>query len=251
MAKSTLLDLVQDILGELNSDEVNSISDTTEATTVAGIIRRVYRDIVSEQDVPSKMDIVNLTGLSDTSRPNIMQIPENVSRILWIKYDNRVDVAADRAYADIPYKDPLDFIAYVNARPDTDTTNYQVVQWSINMPLTIYKYAGPTCWTSFDDEYVVFDSFNIDVDSSLQASKSIAQVYKQPSLTLTDTAEVDLPENLESLLWHEAFNRASIALKSEQNPKNERNENRFRVRAQRNKWRQGRMKEDYPSYGRK
>ena len=197
------------------------------------------------------MDVVPLTALGDVTRPNIMQIPSDVSRILWIKYDNKVDPAADRSYADVTYMDPLDFIAYVNARPDTDTTNYQVVNWSINMPLTIYKYSGPTRWTSFDDDYVVFDSYNVDVDSSLQASKSIAQVYKQPDLTLADTSEVDLPENLESLLYHEAFNRCTIALKSEQNPKNERNENRFRVRAQRNKWRQGRMQEDYPDYGRR
>jgi len=38
MAKKTVLDMVQDILSDMESDEVNSISDTTEALQVAQII---------------------------------------------------------------------------------------------------------------------------------------------------------------------------------------------------------------------
>jgi hypothetical protein len=33
MAKMTLLEMVQDIMSDMDSDEINSISDTQEATT--------------------------------------------------------------------------------------------------------------------------------------------------------------------------------------------------------------------------
>jgi hypothetical protein len=41
-AKMTLLEIVQDVLNDMDSDEVNSISDTVEATQIANICRSVY-----------------------------------------------------------------------------------------------------------------------------------------------------------------------------------------------------------------
>ena len=46
MAKLTVLEIVQNILSDLNSEEVNSISDTIEADQVAEIVKTTYLDLV-------------------------------------------------------------------------------------------------------------------------------------------------------------------------------------------------------------
>ncbi len=42
MAKMTLLEVVQEILSDMNSDNVNSINDTIEAQQVVQIAKRTY-----------------------------------------------------------------------------------------------------------------------------------------------------------------------------------------------------------------
>jgi hypothetical protein len=51
--QSTVLELVQEILSEMGGDEINSISDTIEATDVATIMRRVYMEMVDEYSLPT------------------------------------------------------------------------------------------------------------------------------------------------------------------------------------------------------
>jgi hypothetical protein len=251
MAKQNLLSIVQDILNELVSDEVNSISDTNEALVVANIVKRTYLDIINEMDLPSESDVISLQAYSDTTKPSFLKIPENVSRITWVKYDTRTSVAGNKAYTDITWMAPDDFISYVNARPSTDTTNYQVVNYSSNVPLIINKKVGPAYWTSFDDETIIFDNYNSAVDSTLQASKSLCYAELTPDLVIADATIPALPGNLTSLLYTMSLTRAAIDLNKEPNVKGERNESRMRVRAQRNKWRQGRIVDTGPNYGRK
>ena len=61
MAQRTLLRLVQDILSSLDSDEVNSISDTPESLQVANIVRTTYEDLVSLLDLPEHFSFFELT----------------------------------------------------------------------------------------------------------------------------------------------------------------------------------------------
>lgn len=251
MAQLTLLEIVQGILDETDGDEVNSITDTTESMQVASIVRQVFYDIVEEMDIPALVTLGALEGLGDTLRPNIMQIPENYNKILWIKYDVRQATGDNKNYRNVDYKSPLDFVGYVNQRPSTDTDNYQVVLWSVNTPLVIRKLQGPQFWTSFDDGLIVFDGYNSNVDTTLQASKSLVQASQSPTLTLDDDSVPQLPDSYSRLLYTQSLARCFANLKTTLNPKHERNENRLRVRSQRNKWRAGRMLHERPHYGRK
>lgn len=247
MAKRTVLELVQDILREKGGDEVNSISDTIESSDVAGVLRQVFWEIVDEHSLPSTQELKALEGLGDTDLPNVMRIPEDDWNIKWIKYDNRIEVSGNHSYADISYMAPYDFVSMVANNPSTDTTNYQVVTIN-NIPLVINKTAGPQYWTSFDDEFIVFDSFNQDVDSTLQTSKVIVLVESRPNLILADDTVPDLPHNLENLLYIKTLNRVN---KDNINPKLEDREHKMTIRSQRNKWRQGKQTDTGPDYGRK
>jgi hypothetical protein len=246
----TLLDLTQEILAEMGSDAVNSISDTQEATDVATIIRGVFKDIVSEFDIPGNANLIAFEGYGDTTKPTHMKMPADVVRIEWIKYDTRTDFTTNKRYSDVTFKEPFEFITITNQRASTDTDTYQVVQYTANVPIVIGRRAPPKYWTSFNDDILVFDSFDSTVDATLQASKTIAHGYTRPTLVLSDTAVPPLPENLMRQLYHQSLSKCFVDLKTVVNPKAERNENRSRIRNARAKWRQGRKVTNGPNYGR-
>ena len=246
----TVLELVQDILTECGGDEINSISDTIESGDVATIMRQVYSEMIDEFSLPSVSTLQALVGLGDLDLPNVMQIPDGSYDIKWIKYNNQTDPAANMAYAPVSYMDPEAFVSMVNSNPNTDTDNYQTVMWDSNIPLVINKTKGPSFWTSFDDNYIVFDSFNQTVDSTLQSSKSIFYAETRPTFFIEDEFTPELPENLENVLYIQTLNRY-LGTDDKIRPGTQRQESRGRVRTQRNKWKQGRQKYLDPDFGRK
>jgi hypothetical protein len=251
MAKRNLLDMTQGILSGLDSDEVNSISDTVESSQIANIIRRVYFDLIDDLELPHTSEIIALESLADPAKPTHMRMPEAVSRIEWIKYDTRLLEADAKVYRDIIWLHPYDFLGRSLARDSKDTVNYLVVQYSANITLLVDKTRAPTYWTSFDDEFIVFDAYDLDLEANLQSSKTLCGSALRPTFLLTDTFVPDLPENLFSLLYAQSEAMAHVFVKQSSNPKADLMEHRLRVRAQRNKWRQKRMSYAGPDYGRK
>lgn len=86
MATMTLLQMTQNVLSRLGSDEVNSISDTVESMQVATIIQNKYFDIISRGVVPENKQLFQLTASADITKPTLMTVPAGVSTIEWIKY---------------------------------------------------------------------------------------------------------------------------------------------------------------------
>lgn len=85
-SKLTLLDMTQNILSAMSSDEVNSISDTSESMQVAQIIKNKYYDIVSRGDLPEHNQVFQLNPSLLSTQPTLMFIPDGVGRVEWIKY---------------------------------------------------------------------------------------------------------------------------------------------------------------------
>src|SRR4030066_2361472 len=85
--KMTLLELVQDILSDLDSDEVNSINDSVEALQVAQILKSTYFNIIDGRDWPHLYQPFQLTASGTTDRPTHMRLPDNIIDVSWIKYN--------------------------------------------------------------------------------------------------------------------------------------------------------------------
>lgn len=49
-----LIEYVQDILSSMDSDEVNSISDTVESMQVATILKNCYEELVANIELPEE-----------------------------------------------------------------------------------------------------------------------------------------------------------------------------------------------------
>lgn len=86
--KQTLLELTQDILSNLSSDEVNSISDTAESLQVATIIKQKYFDIISRSDLTKQYQLFQLNPSLDETSPVLMFVPDGIGKLEYIKYFN-------------------------------------------------------------------------------------------------------------------------------------------------------------------
>ena len=89
MPRLTLLDLTQDILSDMSSDEVNSIDDTVESLQVAGIIKSTYFNIIDGRDWPHLYQMFVLEASGDSNKPTHMRLPDNIIEIEWLKYNTR------------------------------------------------------------------------------------------------------------------------------------------------------------------
>ena len=84
--KYTLLQMTQDILSNMSSDEVNSISDSSESLQVATIIKQKYYDIISRGDLPNHNQLFQLNASLDSTKPTLMTVPDGIGHIEYIKY---------------------------------------------------------------------------------------------------------------------------------------------------------------------
>lgn len=88
MATQSLLNIVQNILSAMSSDEVNSISDTVESLQVAQIVQNKYYDIIARGDLTLDYQLFKLNPSNDPNSPVEMSLPTGIAKIDWLKYYN-------------------------------------------------------------------------------------------------------------------------------------------------------------------
>lgn len=214
----TLLDMTQNILSALDSDPVNSIDDTVESVQVADLVKEAYFELMSQRDWPFLRSLASLQGLADTSNPTKMRMPQNLSKLFWIKYNKK----------EVEWLPPDQFLLLIDNRtPAAGVVNDD--GYVIN--------SDPAYWTSFDDEYVVFDGYDSAVDSTLQQSKTNVYGATSPSWTHVDTFIPNLPDKFFPTLLAEAKAQAFVNLKQQSNVREERKAQRGRVIMQNESWR--------------
>ncbi len=249
MAKMALLEIVQEILSDMNSDNVNSISDTIEAQQVAIICRRTFENLYNDRIWPRNGQLFQLEALSDNARPTHMKFQEDVSEVLWVKYDTRTAISDPIKYTDITYKSPEDFLAFVMQRDATKDFAETVIDIH-GVPLIIHNNHAPTYYTSFDDEHLVFDSYDSTMDSTLQASKSQVFGYREPVWEMEDTFVPDIPSKAFPYFINEAKSICFLKIKEVFSQKDEQHSNRQKSWLSRRK-RTVKNGVRYPDYGRK
>jgi len=158
-AKMTLLEIVQDVLNDLDSDEVNSISDTVEATQIANVCRSVYYDVITTVDLPEHTELMRVTGLSDSTRPNFMDA-NNITEIKELRY-NVSETAGQIEYSLVNYLLPDEFIQRIVKRDTSSSEIILVTDPTSGISLPIDNSRMPTYYTSFDDRYLFISSIII------------------------------------------------------------------------------------------
>lgn len=249
MAKMTLIEMVQDVLNDLDSDEVNHIDDTIEAQQVAQIIKTCYFEMIGNRNWPHTNKLIQLEASGTLSLPNYMILPENLKELSYFKYDKQKKDAVDIEIKDVIYKEPDDFLRYISNRRSSDANVETIIDPS-GTKLLIFNDQAPTYWTSFDDNYLVTDAYDKNVDDTLKKSKSQCQAYLIPTWNRSDTFVADLPVEAFPALLEEAKSTAFMALKQMANQKAEQKAKRQQTWLSRKAWRaHGGVQ--YEDYGRK
>jgi len=204
----------------MNHSSVNSISDTVESRQIAEEARVVYYDMMDRDDWPHLMQLMPLEALGDTSKPNFLKIPEDVVRIDNVRYEITISGNTNREFDDIIYLEPTAFLNHIMPR-NTDNTDVDVIDNDNGVPLFIINDERPRFWTTFDDEFIVFDAYDSAVDTTLQASKSLMLAKKIPTWTSSDTFIPDMPDQMFGTFVAEVTASAFTYWKQGTSPKDE------------------------------
>lgn len=248
--KSTLLEIVFDILSDMDGDFISSINDTDEAMQVAQIVKTTYQAMISNRNWPHTARVLNITPYADSLLPTYTRIEPNVKELISVYYDIRKDGETRFNYKQIKYLDPDDFLRLTNQR-NNDDVNCDVILDPSGVKLLIMTNKAPEYYTSFDDTTIVFDSFDSSVDSTIQANKTQIRAYIIPIFEMEDDFIPDLPDEAFSLLIEESKSKAMFKLKQTQDVKAEQEAGRQNRWLSRKSWRVH-EKDIYPySYGRK
>lgn len=247
--RKTLLEIVQYILNEISSDAVNSISDTTESEQVALIVRGCFEEMVTNRNWPSHRKLIQFDESGDLTRPNYLKLPNYLKELSSFKYDKALVTDTSRKFSDVKYITPEEFLALSVVR-DSTASNVETISDFNGGEILILNDQPPTYWTSFDDTYLVTDSYDSSVDTTLQKSKSQALAYIIPTWVHDDSAYPDLPDEAFPALIEEAKSTAFISVKEMANQKSEQKAQRQQRWLSRKAWRlHGGIQ--YPDYGRK
>src|SRR5690606_27118598 len=146
--KKTLLEMTRAILNEMDSDDVNSISDTVEAMQVAQIIQGCFQEMVSNRNWPHNRKLTQVHHSGTPERPTHLKLPENTTELVFFKYDKtRKEDGNDIQYQEVHYRHPDDFLRIVSSR-NINTPNVRKVIDVSGVPLIIKTNQAPTYWTS-------------------------------------------------------------------------------------------------------
>jgi hypothetical protein len=253
--KDTLLGLTQTILSSMDSDEINSINDSVESQQVVKIIRSVYYDIVNRAKLPEHYTIFNLEASGTSTKPVLMYLPSSINKLLYVKYNNATTDDPAINMVNVEY---LTLPEFLDRMDSLDTTDDTVESFTHTLNGNTYTFvykndAFPQFYTSFDDNTLIFDSYNSEEDTTLQKSKTRAYGHQVIPFSLSDTFTPDLDEEQFQLLLNEAKSLAWAELKQSAHPKAEMSARRGWSLSQKNKTAIGDLSDfdKLPSFGRK
>ena len=200
--KLTLLRVVQDTCRAMQGFNVDSIFETDESEDIAYIAERMYYHLVQRfNNIGWTGAVGTLEGLGDTTRPTHMRIPENVQRIQdsLIQYNQaKANDGATVFYKNVEYVEPEYFLRISANRVDGND-NTLVVNDPSGVEFVVLTDQAPTYCTSFDQEYIVFDSYDSEEDTTLQQTKTRLTFTKEEVFLVQDEFEIPIPSHLSTL----------------------------------------------------
>lgn len=225
----TLLEYVQQILSSMDSDEVNSISDTTESLQVANCVQVQYNQIVQNANLPEHYTLFQLTPTTSAS-PTVMLRPTGVDSIDWVRYNNATSDDTSDIKLPVQFISLDQFMMLQSDMLDQDDSDVQIFNYVINSETVTFKCRTnhhPQYYTTYDDETLLFDSYDVTTDASgLVASKTLAWGREEQAFSMTDGFIPVFDPETANLLFNESKALAFIDLKQTENTKAEKNARR-------------------------
>jgi hypothetical protein len=186
--RQTALALVNDILSAGEEEVVSTIGETEASGTALRILNRAYNRVLASIDWEHRYIITRLdtaTGSTATwstatypALPWVMKLPANVESVYHVYYNQKKLTYIDKAA--------------FQKRHIND----------IGLKTT----GDPKYWTSWDDQYLVFDNYDSATEAQLSSANSEIMVVKFPGSDLaSDTDQPDMPDRFYSAMLNKAL----------------------------------------------
>jgi len=217
----TLNYTVQRVLEKLDLDAVDSINDSQDAILVAREAEDTFFDLVSRNEWPERYDLIEVESVSDTNLPTALRLPTKVLRVSSLRYDT-TDPSTDTAdeIKNLEQLDPEDFLDLVySRRSDSDEVTEATYKGS---PLYLLNNQAPTYFATFDNEFIIMDSWIQTVETTVQGSKTIARASAVPVWEHDDDYAIPLDNVTYPLFLAELTSACSVYLNGAQSLEDER-----------------------------
>lgn len=237
--KRTYLELIQSVLNDADCDEVNDIDETTEARQVLSSAGDLFYEYTTRREWKWRTEFRQLTALSDSTRPVYLKAPEGSTEVEWFTYDGEK----------LTYRDPVDF--FYNANKLDSTASNVVRIPTLSGGFFYAKNDGePKYWTTVDDSYIICDSYDSAVDTTLQESKTQVLAKMAAKWQPSNNGVPPLPEELFPGFLAELKAACMPFLRQERHVFAEWQAQRQRNRNSYDSWRLA-GGDTYPNYGRR
>jgi len=210
--KTTLLQVVQSILSDMDSEDINSISDSIEAQQIASVVEDTYYNIIAAREIPEHNKLMSLVAAADATKPTHFKYPSNTKHIERIEYN--IGTAADKDFRVIEFVDPVAFLDRMD-----EEEGLLVETYSDSIDIFVSTNEGPSYYTSFDDEYLIMNSYDASLENTLQNSKVRAFGSTYPTFSQTDAHTIDLDNTMMPYLLAEAKSACFSLFKGGSDPK--------------------------------
>jgi len=209
--KSTLLQVVQSILSDMDSEDVNTISDTVEAQQVASVVEDTYFNIIAARSIPEHNKLIPLVSLANNAKPTHFTYPARTKQLMRVDYN--IGTASVPDYREIVYVEPLVFIDRM------DETGKKVTTVDQSVELFVASDKDPSYYTSFNDNHIIMDAYDVSVEQNLASNKTRAFCAIYPTFSQTDSFAIDLDQTLMPLLLAESKSACMSLFKGGSDPK--------------------------------
>lgn len=257
--KYTLLELIQRVLSSIKGEEVNNYDDTAESLVVRDIVKECYYNLLSQQDFPEHNTLFELNASGDNTKPTVMFIPDNVISLEWVKYNKETTEDTDPAFMEINYLPLKDFLQMNHSMSlsESNVSSFTIDTGNSDSIDFLYRDdKAPDFYTSFDDHTLIFDSFDLTVDTTLKKNKTLCFGMKEAEWEDDNSFTPDLDSQQFSILLKDCKYMAWQELRQTENMAALRDSRRSRIAAERKKTRSNYNHKlyyytEYPNYGRK
>ena len=243
-----LQEIVQSVSNSLSLGRLNSINDSPLAEEIAFLAKDVFEEMSTNNEWAYKKTLSNLSSSGDTSLPTHILLEDKIQNVESLRYNKIRDGGTFSTIEELDYILPEEFLDRSNDLRE-DRPEVQVVTDVSGVPFLIRNDRPPSYWTSFDDKWIIADSYDSVIENTLQENKIQAVVMKTQDFQIADDFIPDIPDYVYPHFLAELKSQAFIVIKQTPNSKFEQKSRQQRNYLNQRNQRAG-TRQTFPNYGR-